>query len=215
MSPSKALRGLLDRISCGAVLLDGKERLVGFNVTARAHLRMMREPQGDQMGNESWALALLQQIDQRAHRCRGLPMAARRISKPDRRAPSTRMWCIPQVEDGGSKPVLILVDVERAAGRSTHLFGQLFRLTKAEVKLAARLADGHSLDAIAGELTIGIETARSQLRSVFAKTRTRRQAELVALLGRVALLQAHGILDGDELGGVRSKASGFDRFSAA
>ncbi len=39
MSPSTALRDLLDRITCGAVLLDDEGRVAGFNDAAEGHLR--------------------------------------------------------------------------------------------------------------------------------------------------------------------------------
>jgi DNA-binding CsgD family transcriptional regulator len=217
MSPSKALLDLLDRVSCGAVLLDGEGQLVGFNASAQDCLRALSGREDTRDGN--LARDLLGQIDCSEDRRRGLPMVARPIaarpdSRSNRRALSTRIWRYRWTGNGGSKPILILVDAERSNGRSAHLFRQLFALTNAEVRLATRMGDGHSLDEIAGDLAIGVETARSQLRSVFAKTRTRRQAELVALLGRVALLQAHGILGSNDLGGNRREASGSHRFSA-
>jgi DNA-binding CsgD family transcriptional regulator len=66
-----------------------------------------------------------------------------------------------------------------------------FRLTTAEARLASRLATGTSLDHAADALGIARNTARAQLRAVFAKTDTSRQAELVALLARLAR-QANG-----------------------
>jgi DNA-binding CsgD family transcriptional regulator len=55
-------------------------------------------------------------------------------------------------------------------------------LTRAEARLASLLADGRSLEEAAETLTVSIQTVRSQLKSVFAKTGVKRQAELVALL---------------------------------
>ena len=77
---------------------------------------------------------------------------------------------------------LVLIDTEK---RSRPIEAQLqafFRLTNAEAKLAARLADGSALGVAASELGIAKETSRSQLKSIFRKTGTHRQAELVALL---------------------------------
>lgn len=58
----------------------------------------------------------------------------------------------------------------------------LFGLTTAEARLAERMSSGCDLGTAAGIIGIGRETARTQLRSVFAKTGVRRQAELTALL---------------------------------
>ncbi|HEX3860622.1 MAG TPA: helix-turn-helix transcriptional regulator [Stellaceae bacterium] len=68
----------------------------------------------------------------------------------------------------------------------------LFGLTAAEAALAGTLATGRSLDDIATASGISLHTARVHLRSVFSKTGTSRQAQLVALLLRsVAGLEPH------------------------
>lgn len=61
----------------------------------------------------------------------------------------------------------------------------IFGLTAAEARLAARLAQGGSLGEAATAFGIARETARAQLRAIFAKTATHRQAELVALISRL------------------------------
>jgi DNA-binding CsgD family transcriptional regulator len=61
-------------------------------------------------------------------------------------------------------------------------------LTKAEAKLAARLACGETIEDIAEEHGVSISTARVQLKSIFTKTGSSRQAELVSLLTRLAVL---------------------------
>jgi DNA-binding CsgD family transcriptional regulator len=73
-----------------------------------------------------------------------------------------------------------------SASGSTHLrietLSALYGFTSAEAKLASLLADGLSLEDAANTLGISIQTVRSQLKAVFAKTQVSRQAELVALL---------------------------------
>ena len=58
---------------------------------------------------------------------------------------------------------------------------QLYRLTPAEARLAAALATGATLEQIAAAHRVTEATLRSQLRSIFGKTGTSRQAELVRL----------------------------------
>ena len=62
---------------------------------------------------------------------------------------------------------------------------QLHGLTPAESEVLGRLTDGMRLSDIAEDLGVNIETVRTQLKSIFGKTGTSRQAELVryALLG--------------------------------
>ena len=58
----------------------------------------------------------------------------------------------------------------------------LYSLTHAEARLAEVLVNGHSLDQIADLLGITKETVRWQIKHVFAKTGTNRQADLIRLL---------------------------------
>jgi DNA-binding CsgD family transcriptional regulator len=60
-------------------------------------------------------------------------------------------------------------------------------LTRAEARVATRLAEGMTVAEIARDLDVGIETIRSHLKQAFAKTGSGRQAELV----RVVLLGSH------------------------
>jgi DNA-binding CsgD family transcriptional regulator len=59
-----------------------------------------------------------------------------------------------------------------------------FDLTPAEARLVVRLITGESLRPCAKALGIQYETVRSYLKSVFHKTKTRRQAELVLVVIR-------------------------------
>ena len=65
------------------------------------------------------------------------------------------------------------------------ILAKAFHLTPSEAKLACIIARGAPPDTAARELKISRETARNQLKSVFAKTDTHRQSELVALLLQV------------------------------
>jgi len=62
---------------------------------------------------------------------------------------------------------------------------QAFSLTDREAAVTCLIAEGTTLAGVARQLGIEIATVRVHLRSVFAKTETNRQAELVALLGRL------------------------------
>jgi DNA-binding CsgD family transcriptional regulator len=60
-----------------------------------------------------------------------------------------------------------------------------YRLTEQEVNVAALLAEGLDINAIAVRLQIRPSTARTYLKDALQKTDTARQAELVALLARI------------------------------
>ena len=57
-----------------------------------------------------------------------------------------------------------------------------FGLTPAEARLALQLVAGETLRAAAAKLSITYETARTELKNIFNKTGTRRQAELVIVI---------------------------------
>jgi DNA-binding CsgD family transcriptional regulator len=70
-------------------------------------------------------------------------------------------------------------------GPSAAILTKTFHLTHSEAKVACIIARGAPPDIAARELKISRETARNHLKSVFSKTDTHRQSELVALLMQV------------------------------
>lgn len=62
----------------------------------------------------------------------------------------------------------------------------IFALTPSEARLASRIGNGEELREAAAIERISFETARTRLKSVYAKTGTGRQAELAAMIGRIA-----------------------------
>jgi DNA-binding CsgD family transcriptional regulator len=82
--------------------------------------------------------------------------------------------------------LLTLSDLEDAIDLPELLLQQAFDLTTAEARLAKLLVVGRSPQEAAALLKISMPTIRSQLGSIFAKTRTSRQGELIATLTRLA-----------------------------
>lgn len=80
--------------------------------------------------------------------------------------------------------LLLVVEPERSM-TPLSLIGSLYGLTPAESRLAATLLEGKTPEEHAETAKVSINTVRTQLRSLLAKTGTRRQSELVGLLGRV------------------------------
>ena len=67
-------------------------------------------------------------------------------------------------------------------GEEVECLRKMFRLTQAEARLTAALADGASLVKAASRVDITRSTAKSHLDSIFSKTGCRRQAQLVRLI---------------------------------
>jgi DNA-binding CsgD family transcriptional regulator len=84
--------------------------------------------------------------------------------------------------------VLIFVDTNAIRAPRTDVLQIGFGLTRCEAALAAALSSGMPPQQIAKLRGVGIGTVRGQLKSVFIKTATTRQSELVALLSRLAVV---------------------------
>jgi DNA-binding CsgD family transcriptional regulator len=82
--------------------------------------------------------------------------------------------------------ITVLVDLESRPAAARRDLIEAFRLTPAEARLAVRLAAGEPIEMLAEKLGIAYETARNVLKSIFHKTETRRQGELIALLARLS-----------------------------
>jgi DNA-binding CsgD family transcriptional regulator len=81
--------------------------------------------------------------------------------------------------------ILTITDPDaRPVGQEARVCAAL-GLTEAEARLAVLLAGGESIDAAAAALEIATSTARDRVKTIFSKTDTHRQGELVALLSRI------------------------------
>ncbi len=78
--------------------------------------------------------------------------------------------------------IVILRDPARRDFVQAAALERLFGLTPAEARLASLLANGLSVEDAAVQLGVTRNTVRTQLQAVFAKTRTRRQGDLIRLI---------------------------------
>jgi DNA-binding CsgD family transcriptional regulator len=93
---------------------------------------------------------------------------------------------------GASRAAIWVLNTEAPALPSEELLGALFGLSRAEARLARCVLLGRSTAECARHAGVGIATIRTQLHSIFTKTGVTRQAQLVALLSRVPVLQLAG-----------------------
>ena len=84
-----------------------------------------------------------------------------------------------------SRFALVTVYPKTPRQGSVESLKSVFRLTAAEARLADRLRHGEALSEIADATKVSRETLRQHLKSIFLKTGTNRQAELVLLLSRL------------------------------
>jgi DNA-binding CsgD family transcriptional regulator len=89
---------------------------------------------------------------------------------------------------GEALALLVIVDPEHTPTAPAAILAQLFGLTAAETRLALALASELTLVQAAEQFGVSFQTVRAQLRAIFAKTQTSRQAELMRLLSSLSIV---------------------------
>jgi DNA-binding CsgD family transcriptional regulator len=182
---------ILERVSSAAVVIDGAGRVTQMNLPAQnllgAHFNLIRDrpTTHDPASNRR----LQQLISFALHADRGGAQAYAPIVVDRDEAPWLLVEAMPVTAFGSDlfspgRLILLLTDLRSPLRPEATQFCAAFGLTVAEAKLAAKLASGSGIDSAAASLGVSRETARTQLKGVFAKTNTRRQAELAGLLAR-------------------------------
>lgn len=91
---------------------------------------------------------------------------------------------------GDQRVLLLFSDAEMARIPNRQVLARAFDLTPREADVAALVVAGEATDEIADRLGLKISSVRQLIKSILAKTDTRRQGELAALLSRFVL--GHG-----------------------
>ena len=110
------------------------------------------------------------------------------VQRRDKFPVIVRIWPFKGATHSPERQVRALVTLNALGpkpGPPEAILAKTFHLTPPEAKLACIIARGAPLQIAAREMEIPWETARNRLKSVFAKTYTHRQSELVALLLQV------------------------------
>ncbi|MEA2934996.1 MAG: hypothetical protein QOD74_1642 [Variibacter sp.] len=173
---------ILERISCGYLVVDNCRRVLEANAAAREILGPHRAALD---GSADLNGAFQSIINGAKTRISVGSLSWVAISLKD-----DLTVVLNQVRDVTSdgSSIVIILNLDAHPEPSPITLQNLFGLTLAETQLAIQIARGKTLSEVARNRRLSRTTVRSQLASIFAKTQTGRQAELVALLGRVAML---------------------------
>jgi DNA-binding CsgD family transcriptional regulator len=190
--------GTLDafsRLGLGAIVLDHDKRMVELNDEAKKCLgSCIRIVDGRPAGIERNSNEQFQSLITAAAQPQGgmsvdqesfvlLPgLGARPVIAYATSIPSVRGQ-----EVAGLGAIILLVSQDDHRVPDTKLLGALFAFTPAEMRLAVALARGLDLQSIAQTHKTTVGTLRVHLKSIFEKTNTSRQAELILLLARLSI----------------------------
>lgn len=190
----QAALNALERSGTAVLVVTGTGKILYANREAEEllrtgdGLRMIggRVAAADHFLGQRLAALIHQSADTAAGKDRGAGGAIS-IPRPERLPLAVLAAPFRPARDGFGPPVpaaiLFIRDPEARTPALLAVRG-LFGLTGAEARIASALASGISLEKAAVTLGISLHTARTQLKSAFAKTGTSRQAELVALILR-------------------------------
>jgi pSer/pThr/pTyr-binding forkhead associated (FHA) protein/DNA-binding CsgD family transcriptional regulator len=179
--PSEWATETLDQLQLGVILTTGPGRIAFANRCARAILDA-----GDGLASDGTGLRATQAEATRELR-RMLEAEAGGILVLPRASQHPLTIVVTSLAAGlrwGSHGVraVFVSDPDRAIATTEETLIRLHALTPTEAAVALELLQGRTLEGAAAELGITLQTARTHLKKVFAKTKTRRQSELVLLL---------------------------------
>lgn len=185
------LASSLDGISFGVLLLDARGKLLEANAVGQEALRpenglsrrndgtlKLREPAGAQFAK--WlgsGTPPPENADGLLHIER---VGAQRLSLLLTRLP--HMGTAWMRED--PRWMILIFDLERSIQARLHLIEQDLRVSTREAEVAGLLFAGLSLSEISQRLGVSTHTVRSQIKSIFRKTGTQSQSDLIR---RIAL----------------------------
>jgi DNA-binding CsgD family transcriptional regulator len=81
----------------------------------------------------------------------------------------------------------VMVKDLRPTQRPQRQLAEMFGLTQAEAELAVAIGAGKRLDDVADERQVSMATLRTQMRALYSKTATSRQAELVQMIASLPI----------------------------
>jgi DNA-binding CsgD family transcriptional regulator len=182
----------LERVRCAAIVIDGLGRVKQAN-------RLAQDLMGDGIDVVRKRLTASDPLSNR--RLRQLTSAALSAQSTDsvsyapivvNRDETPWLWveAMPVTAFGSDlftagRAVLLLTDLAAKPQPDVGLLRIAFQLTASEARLASKIGSGVGLTEAAAALGVNHETARTQLKAIFIKTRTHRQAELVNLMARL------------------------------
>jgi DNA-binding CsgD family transcriptional regulator len=189
-----------DRLASGVILLGNQGNVIFANRAARRVLQLEDGLRLRAAAQGRTFLAANAMDDQRAlnaaiKQCTepdGVVVPhfsnALRINRPSGLAAYTlNVSALPEQNEfgaGADRPCAIgfLNDPQEPVKVEAEVLNRLYGLTAAECRLAAHLCEGEALSVIAKRLKVSESTVKTQLQSIFDKTQTRRQVQLVKLL---------------------------------
>ena len=181
---------VFDRMGCGGIILSTTGHVLATNASARLILQQMFGLDEATVAalNGSGREIIKQLLCEGRTRIRLDSENWILIERSGQRPLIMNCVPVPVLTEDGPHSVLLLIDLDVTPLPTTSCLEKMFGLTPAEARLTLLLVGGKTLNEVAEKLHLSVATVRTQLKAVFEKTHTHRQAELVVLVSRLAAL---------------------------
>ena len=189
---------VLDSLRAPLLVLDEQGHILLTNVQAETLLRRHPQPLAVQHGclhPKGLRPGQFAQLLQSACGSHGSAMAGGALVPDAQGQPALQLLVLPlpahlQTFNQWARPLALVVLGEPNPQHGVHqrLLQQLYGLTPAETRLALALCQGDAPTEAAQRLGVSVGTVRVQLRAIFAKTGTSRQADLIRTLAALQLV---------------------------
>jgi DNA-binding CsgD family transcriptional regulator len=196
-SGQQAALALLDLLPLGIVLFGAGRQILAANRSARETLErgdgLALGPDGLRTSQREMTCELRRLLDaalEAAAADQTGPVGVLALPRPAWPRPLEVVVVPLSASKAEPAAAVLLADPEQPARLSFELLHRLYGLTLTETRVASVMAQGRAIAPAAAELGLGIEAVRFHVKRLFAKTGTRRQAELVrVLLGGLAAVR--------------------------
>lgn len=180
-----ALDAALGLLPEAAAVVDDDRRLVGANAAFRRLVRRRGALELRERVLCAVQPAVDARLEDRVHAvARGGAPCVLCVPLPAAREALELRFTPFRTDEGRRRVAVVVHDPARTRAVCIARLRELYEFTRAEAEVAARLADGCSLDAAATQLGVSLDTVRTHVRHLFAKCGVGTRA---ALLQRLAL----------------------------
>ena len=181
----------IDKVAFPMVMLDDRMRILGCNHAGERWLAIPGNPLSASAPHASLQLAVRQAC---GHEHTPAKVATFTYAARDAERHGL-MIALPLPQVGAAdmrRPCVLIMGIgsQEAIAPGDTLLRDLFSLTRSEIALAEKLANGMTLAEASEVAGVGRETVRTHLKSVLRKTGTRRQSELTALLAGLSMVNS-------------------------
>ncbi|WP_192216537.1 helix-turn-helix transcriptional regulator [Methylobacterium bullatum] len=186
MSSSELISAFTSRIGCGIIILDSKGKVDYLNSYAEEIVSSIINSNSET--NIDLRSAIKDIIHTYSNRIRLNSESWFIIPREGKRPLMLHAIPAGNNSDPYEKTFIVITDLNEDRSPTIECLQKFFKLTLSEAQIAIQISRGKSPSEIAQERKITLWTIRAQLTSIFSKTQTSRQAELVALIHKISFL---------------------------